>query len=141
MATRHRGREVALQMLFQLDAQEVQPDQVIDLYRSCFSEGSMPDDFSIQLFLAVANQIESLDAVIERCSENWRIERMSMVDRNILRLGTNEIINDDEIPTRVAINESVELAKRFGTQESASFVNGILDRVAREKLAKKNGSH
>ncbi len=133
MATRHRGREVALQMLFQLDASDIVPEQVVPLYRACFSEGPMPDDFSVQLFLKVANNLVVLDAIIEKCSDNWRIQRMSMVDRNILRLGTNEILHDEDIPTRVAINESVELAKRFGTQESASFVNGILDRIAREK--------
>jgi N utilization substance protein B len=134
MATRRRGREVALQMLFQLDASDVSPNEVKLLYRTCFAEGSLPDSFSVELFDAVSGQIAEIDAVIAQSSQNWRIERMSCVDRNILRIGISEIVNANEIPTRVAINEAVELAKRYGTKESPSFVNGILDRVARDKL-------
>jgi N utilization substance protein B len=134
MATRRRGREVALQMLFQLDASDVSPNEVKLLYRTCFAEGSLPDSFSIELFDAVSGQLTEIDAVIAQSSQNWRIERMSCVDRNILRIGISEIVNANEIPTRVAINEAVELAKRYGTKESPSFVNGILDRVARDKL-------
>ncbi len=134
MVTRRRGREVALQMLYQLDASDVSPNEVKQLYRACFAEGPLPDSFSIELFEAVSGQIAEIDAVIEQSSQNWRIERMSRVDRNILRIGISEILNANEIPTRVAINEAVELAKRYGTKESPSFVNGILDRVARDKL-------
>ncbi|MCP4600053.1 MAG: transcription antitermination factor NusB [Proteobacteria bacterium] len=133
MVTRHRGREVALQMLFQYDASGIAPDQVVELYRNCFAEGSLPDEFSIGLFHAVTGNIKELDAVIEKSSDNWRLERMSLVDRNILRIGVNEILSAEDIPARVAINESVELAKRFGTTESPAFVNGILDRVARDE--------
>ena len=134
MATRRRGREVALQMLFQLDASDASQNEVKQLYRACFAEGSLPDDFSIDLFDAVSAQLADIDAVIEASSQNWRIERMSCVDRNILRIGISEILDANEIPTRVAINEAVELAKRYGTKDSPSFVNGILDRVARDKL-------
>ncbi len=133
MVTRHRGREVALQMLFQYDGSDLEPGQIIELYRDCFGEGSLPDEFSIQLFHAVAKSVKNIDLVIEKSSDNWRLERMSRVDRNILRIGVCEILSAEEIPTRVAINESVELAKRFGTTESPGFVNGILDRVARDE--------
>ena len=133
MTTRRRGREVALQMLFQFDGSELSPDAVIKLYRLCFGEGPLPDEFSIALFHAVAAEIGPLDAVIEESSQNWRLDRMSIVDRNILRIGVCEIMNSDDIPARVAINEAVELAKRYGTKDSPSFVNGILDRVARDK--------
>lgn len=133
MPTRHRGREVALQMLFQYDASDIRPEAVVELYRSYFGEGPLPDEFSIGLFYRVTGNQEQIDTVIESSSENWRLERMSRVDRNILRIGVAEILNEDDIPARVAINEAVELAKRFGTKESASFVNGILDRVARDR--------
>jgi N utilization substance protein B len=132
MVTRRRGREVALLMLFQLEASEATPDVVVSLYRQCFGEGPLPDEFSIALFRAVANSIGHIDEVITRSSDNWRLERMSRVDRNILRIGTHEILSASDIPPRVAINEAVELAKRFGTAESPSFVNGILDRIARD---------
>lgn len=133
MATRRRARECALQMMFQLDASEILPNQVVQLYKECFAEGLLPDEFSIGLFLGIAENIPNIDTVISKSSDHWRLDRMSCVDRNILRMGVHEILNSDEIPPRVAINEAVELAKRYGTAESPSFVNGILDRVARDK--------
>lgn len=132
MATRRRGREVALQLLFQLEASEVSPAQAVAFYRACFAEGAMPDTFSLKLFHGVADNLQKVDGIIDKSSENWRLDRMSRVDRNILRLGVFELLMHDDVPLRVAINEAVELAKRFGTAESAAFVNGILDRVARE---------
>jgi len=133
MATRRRAREVVLQMLFQLESSGEEPEAVVELYRTCFGEGPLPDDFSVALFLEVAASRATIDEAIVRASENWRLERMSCVDRNILRIGVHELCADDETPPRVAINEAVELAKRFGTADSAAFVNGILDRVARDE--------
>lgn len=133
MATRRRARECALQMMFQLDASEVSPRETVRLYKECFAEGILPDEFSIALFLGIAENLSNIDAVISKSSDHWRLDRMSCVDRNILRMGVYEILNSDEIPPRVAINEAVELAKRYGAAESASFVNGILDRAARDK--------
>lgn len=132
MATRRRAREVVLQMLFQLEATKESPQTVVDLYRSAFGEGPLPDEFSIALFLNVASSIESLDNTITSASDNWRLERMSRVDRNILRMGVYELDNGADTPARVAINEAVELAKRFGADDSASFVNGVLDRIGKE---------
>lgn len=136
MATRRRARECTLQMLFQFDSSGLTPREVVRLYDDCFGEGPLPDEFSVNLFVGIANTIETIDNVITSSSDNWRIDRMSRVDRNILRMGVHEILSSEETgtPPRVAINEAVELAKRFGTAESASFVNGILDRVARDKL-------
>ena len=133
MATRRRAREVALQMMFQFDASDLPAQEVVHLYRGSFGEGSLPNEFSIELFLTIANTLDDIDQTITRSSENWRLDRMSRVDRNILRIGVHEICCCDEIPVRVAINEAVELAKRYGTAESAAFVNGILDRVARDE--------
>ncbi len=135
MATRRRARECALQMLFQFDAGDIPAADVVRLYKKCFGEGTLPDDFSVNLFSGIAEDLSSIDDVIASSSDHWRIDRMSRVDRNILRMGVFEILNADSgTPPRVAINEAVELAKRFGTAESPSFVNGILDRVARDKL-------
>ena len=135
MATRRRSREVALQMLFQYDTHggEMPIRETVRLYRESFGEGPLPDDFSIELFTLVAENLVAIDEVLVASSENWRLDRMSRVDRNILRLGVHEITSGGEVPVRVAINEAVELAKRFGTAESAAFVNGILDRVARDQ--------
>ena len=132
MPTRRRSREVALQMLFQFEAAELRPQEVVATYRDSFGEGPLPDEFSISLFGSVTDNMAKIDEVITNASEHWRLERMSRVDRNILRLGVYEITFCEDVPTRVAINEAVELAKRYGTAESPSYVNGILDRVARD---------
>ena len=133
MATRRRAREAVLQMLFQLEATAEPPREVIRLYRASFAEGPIPDEFSIQLFHSIADVVGQIDATIMTASDNWRLERMSRVDRNILRMGVFELQNStQDTPVKVIINEAVELAKRFGAEESAAFVNGVLDRIAKE---------
>jgi transcription antitermination protein NusB len=132
MPTRRRAREVVLQMLYQLEASGQEPRGVLESYRSSFGEGPFPDDFARDMFLDVAERVGALDETIASASDNWRLVRMSLVDRNILRLGVFELGFRLDTPPRVAINEAVELAKRFGTEDSASFVNGILDRIARD---------
>lgn len=119
-------------MLFQLEASSADPREVVNSYKDYFSEGPLPNEFAIGLFKAVAESIEQIDEIIVLVSDNWRLERMSRVDRNILRMGTHELTTDEGTPPLVVINEAVELAKRFGTEESPSFVNGILDRIARD---------
>lgn len=133
MATRRRAREAVLQMLFQLEATKEPPSKVVSLYKSSFAEGPIPDDFSVHLFSKIANNIDDIDKTITSASDNWRLERMSRVDRNILRLGVFELQHGTkETPLKIVINEAVELAKRFGAEESAAFVNGVLDRIAKE---------
>jgi N utilization substance protein B len=132
MATRRRAREVVLQMLFQFEATNDSPDTVIHLYKTNFGEGPLPDDFSCNLFTQITIDIPQIDKIIISASDNWRLERMSRVDRNILRMGVFELTKSPEMPTRIIINEAVELSKRFGSEESASFVNGVLDRIAKE---------
>jgi N utilization substance protein B len=89
-------------------------------------------DFAATVAKGVATQRDEIDKLLERCATNWRVERMSLVDRNILRMGAFELLHLHDVPANVAINEAVELAKRFGTADSRAFVNGILDRVARD---------
>ena len=119
-------------MLFQLEAAKISSSDVVNSYKDYFGEGPLPDEFAINLFMAVAESIEKIDEIVVSVSDNWRLERMSRVDRNILRMGTHELTADEEIPPLVVINEAVELAKRFGTEESPAFVNGILDRIAKD---------
>jgi len=132
MSTRRRAREVVLQMLYQLEASGQDPQGVLTSYRSSFGEGPFPDEFARETFLEVAGRIGALDETITSASDNWRLVRMSLVDRNILRLGVFELCHRLDTPPRVAINEAVELAKRFGSEDSAAFVNGVLDRIARD---------
>jgi len=130
---RRRGRWYALQVLYALDINAgAAPDDALDSYIGAFDLDL--DDraraFAGQLVRATVAHLGEVDEIIQSVSRNWRLERMSRVDRNILRLSTCELKYTPEVPVKVAINEAVELAKRFGTAESPAFVNGLLDRIA-----------
>ncbi len=131
MGARHSGREAALQMLFQLEASGVSPDQAITLFWRTFEdadpEGKAYADACVR---GVADNLDTIDKRVTAASQNWRLERMSRVDRNLLRLGTWELLYRSDVPRAVILDEAVELAKSFGTDESSGFVNGVLDRIA-----------
>ena len=133
MPTRRRSREVVLQMLFQFDASQNSPEQVLKAYKDSFGEGELPDEFSISFFKSITKDMSPLDETIKSASDNWRLERMSRVDKNIMRMSTYELLKELDTPIKIIINEAVELAKKFGTEDSASFVNGVLDKIAKEK--------
>lgn len=131
--SRHHGRVYALQILYASDGgTEVDVAGAADQWHLEF-ELELDDEareFARAIVVAAAERRLAIDEVISASSKNWRLERMSRVDRNILRLGTCELQAFPGVPVRVAINEAVELAKRFGTTDSPAFVNGILDRIA-----------
>jgi N utilization substance protein B len=87
-------------------------------------------DYADELARGVATELDAVDAIVRKASTNWRLERMARVDRNVLRIGAWELLHQTHVPRAVILDEAVELAKRFGSQESGSFVNGVLDRVA-----------
>ncbi len=143
MGSRRRGREIALQILYQLDVQEqLSDDQALALFWRHFAESSNEgvkedgDDeargFAERLVRGVRERLGEIDALLARASKNWRLERMARVDRNLLRLALWELKWSSDVPAMVAINEAIEIAKRFGTSESPAFVNGILDRCLEE---------
>jgi transcription antitermination protein NusB len=148
MGTRRRAREFALQMLYQLDVQsQLSDEQAIGMFWRNFAataeaEGAAADDlgeiqpFAEKLVRGVREHLGDIDAQIQSASRNWRLERMARVDRNLLRLALYELKYVDDVPAKVAINEAIEIAKRYGTNESSAFVNGILDRC-KEELGKK----
>ncbi len=131
--SRHHGRVYALQILYATDGgAEV---DVAGAAERWHLELELPVDedakeLARELVVEAQNRRTAIDELISTSSKNWRLERMSRVDRNILRLGTCELLAFPAVPVRVAINEAVELAKRFGTADSPAFVNGILDRIA-----------
>lgn len=131
MGARRSGREAALQMLFQVEASGVTADLAIDLYWRTFDDAD-PEGraYADSLVRGVMAEVVELDKRITAASQNWRIERMARVDRNLLRLGTWELMFKSDIPRAVILDEAVELAKAFGTDESSAFVNGVLDRIA-----------
>ncbi|MGZ3427443.1 MAG: transcription antitermination factor NusB [Polyangia bacterium] len=148
MGTRRRAREFALQILYQLDVQEqLSDEQAIGMFWRSFAataeaEGALAADlgeiqpFAEKLVRGVREHLAEIDGQIQNVSKNWRLERMARVDRNLLRLALYELKFVDDVPAKVAINEAIEIAKRYGTSESSAFVNGILDRC-REELGKK----
>ena len=130
MGARTSAREAALQMLFAIDSTGGDVDQAIsDFWRE------LPGDaegraYADQLVRGVRRDADKLDQRIRAASQNWRIERMARIDRNALRLGTYELLTVTDVPRAVVLDEAVELAKRFGGEESSKFVNGVLDRIA-----------
>lgn len=129
--TRRKAREDALQVLYQLDMNNtLTPAAGLHHFEHHFNpEGGPIDEYTQRLVMGVAEQLGAIDTGIAKYSEHWRKDRMPAVDRNILRLGVYELEFCDDIPPEVSINEMVELAKQFGSENSPAFVNGILDRV------------
>jgi N utilization substance protein B len=137
---RRRARETALQILYQVDVQpELDVEAALSRFHHSFekedTEGADDEEtraFAERLVRGVVEHWDEIDKRIVRASRNWRLERMGRVDRNLLRLAVYELRFCDDIPAKVAINEAIEVAKRFGAHETPAFVNGILDRVLEE---------
>lgn len=135
MGARRSGREAALQMLFQLEASAAGADFVIEMFWRAATEADFTPDpegrsYADTIVRGVADSLGKVDGLITAASKNWRLERMSRVDRNLLRMGTWELMAQADVPRAVVIDEAVELAKAYGTEDSSGFVNGVLDRVA-----------
>ena len=131
--TRRTGRSYALQLLYARDGDASQNLSSAAVNWADDFELEIDDQarsFARDLVAAAVERAGEVDDLIAAASKNWRIDRMSRVDRNILRLGACELLAFRDVPTKVVINEAVELAKRFGTAESSAFVNGVLDRIA-----------
>jgi len=128
MARRTRAREVALQVLYQDDLNPRHNPADDELFVKGRLQGGELVEFAGSLIAGVRRNRGELDVVLSQTADHWSLERMAATDRNVLRLGAYEILYADT-PGRVAINEAVELAKRFGSRQSAQFVNGILDRL------------
>jgi N utilization substance protein B len=127
---RHQARELALKVLFQLESSDDSVEEVLSYHAA---EGGATSDltqFAGRLVRGVIANQEKLDAILSDASEHWKLEQMAKVDRIVLRIAVYEIAIDRHVPTKAAINESIELAKTFSGEEAGRFVNGILGRVA-----------
>jgi len=138
MGSRRRARESALQVLFGLDWTPTDPAVAMEEYWSRFA-GERPASYDevrrhcTELVLGVVTRRPEIDARLQACSHHWKLDRMSAVDRNILRLGAFEFLYlGERVPRKVAINEAIEVAKKFGNEDSGAFINGILDRIAQD---------
>ena len=135
---RRRGRECALQILYQMDVNKdldsvqgrARVDEAVRFFWQSFENVEQDDkDFAERLVRGVIGSLDDLDAAIAKVSQNWRVVRMGTVDRSLIRVAAYEILYCPDIPRVASINEAVEIAKRFSGKESAAFVNGVLDRV------------
>src|SRR5262245_19447555 len=132
MGTRRKAREYALQMLFQWDITRDVIDTIAASFWENIEEPPVVIEFAHQLVTNTVDHVEQIDALIQRHAEHWRLDRMAVVDRNILRLATQEFLFDIETPKNVVINEAIEIARRYSAQESPQFINGILDSIKKE---------
>lgn len=136
MGKRRKSREFALQVLYQLEITKQDALQAIDQSIDNFSPAEKADEFAKRIVMGVREHRQELDRLIEERSENWRLDRMTTIDRNILRIALFELLYCSEIPPKVTINEAIDLGKRYGSEESGSFINGILDRIQNEVIRK-----
>ena len=137
MGARHSGREAALQMLFQMEASGASAAEAMELYWRSFDPEPEGRAYADEAIADIAASLAAVDAEITKASTHWRLERMARVDRNVLRLGAWELLHRPDVPRAVILDEAVELAKAYGTDESSAFVNGVLNRVA-ENVGRKD---
>jgi len=133
MGTRRQARELAMQALFYMDIRKDASEETLEYFCDCFCPSKKSRPFFRKLVNGVLGKKGQIDALVERFSQNWNISRMSCVDRNVMRIAIYEMLYCDDIPPKVSINEAVDIGKKFGTQESGAFINGIMDSI-REAL-------
>lgn len=129
MGRRRQSREIALQVLYQVDLGGLEARQALELYREQFELPPEAAEFAELLVLGVDDHRGQIDARIQSASEHWRLQRMPPVDRNILRIAVFELNHCPNVPAKAAINEAIELAKKYGSEDSKAFVNGVLDKL------------
>ena len=129
MGARRKARELALQMLFQQDMSGNQPDQIIATFEELQNSKPNTREFATKIFRGTVEHMPAIDEMIQNQAENWRLSRMAAVDRNIIRMSVYEFLHEDDTPKLVIIDEAIEIAKKYGTQKSSQFINGILDGI------------
>lgn len=132
MGHRRKARELAVQILYQMEMKGAEPREVLGLFWEGQEANEESVKFSTDLVEGIYRNRVEIDQLIERHSLHWKMVRMTVVDRNILRLGVYELLYLHDVPTSVVLNEAIEIAKKFGTEDSSAFINGILDNVAKE---------
>jgi len=129
MGVRRKARETALQVLYGLDYEHASASAVGERYWSLSETATEVREYAQKLIDGVLSNRDKIDDTIRDASINWKLERMAVVDRNVLRIAVYELIFLEEVPERVSLNEAIEIVKRYGAEESGAFINGILDRV------------
>lgn len=139
MRKRTQGREIALQILYQY---EMNPESMEPLIQSYWENQHEIDpevrEFAEKLVQGTVEHLKEIDPIISAAADHWQLERMAVIDRNVMRSATYELLFMDDIPPKVTINEAVNLAKKFSQIESGKFVNGVLDKICHTHAAKKS---
>jgi N utilization substance protein B len=129
MGARRKARELALQMLFQHDMSGNQPDMIISTFEDLQKSKPNTREFATKIFRGTVDNLGKIDEMITAQADNWRLSRMAVVDRNIIRMCVYEFLHEADTPKLVVIDEGIEIAKKYGTQKSSQFINGILDGI------------
>ncbi len=133
---RRKAREVALKMLYQMELNGDDAEAALRKFCEIFPYQKEIVDYSRFLLVGINKEQQLLDQYIEKASEHWKLSRFTYVDKNILRIGAYEMLFSPDVPPKVAIDEAIELGKKFGSEDSKDFINGILDRILRERYEK-----
>jgi len=136
MSTRHRAREFVLKSLYAFELGDQTELQIIETVIADSGLDEKTRTFAQRLFSLVVKNLAEIDVYIQQLAENWALERIAVVDKNVMRMAVCEVEHMPDIPVKVAVNEAIELAKKYSTMESASFVNGILDKVMQRQEEK-----
>lgn len=129
MGARRKSRELALQMLFQHDMSGNVPEAIVTTFEDLRKAPEATRDFAVRIFEGTVANRDQIDEMIVAQADNWRLSRMAAVDRNIIRMSIYEFLHESGTPKLVIIDEAIEIAKKFGTQKSSQFINGILDGI------------
>jgi len=132
MGKRRSSRELALKFLYQFELNGGDLDEQIQLFLERNSSQEDVENFMKELVVSLINKMEEIDEIIQKFSDHWILDRMTVIDRNILRMGTCELLFNFSTPPKVVINEAIDIAKKYGNEDSPEFINGILDKVYNE---------
>ncbi|MBI4355279.1 MAG: transcription antitermination factor NusB [Candidatus Omnitrophica bacterium] len=141
MRQRSKAREYAIQLLYQFDITKEPPAEALEQFWAERQAEAVVREYADALVTGTTAHAAQIDALIVKYTDNWELHRMAVVDRNILRLGTYELVFEAEVPAKVIINEAVELAKKYGDVESGKFVNGILDKIHKTEARPGTAAH
>ena len=132
MGKRRSSRELALKFLYQFELNKGDLDEQIRLFLEQNSSQEDVENFMKELVVSLIDKMEEIDEIIQKFSDHWILDRMTLIDRNILRMGTCELLFNFPTPPKVVINEAIDIAKKYGNEDSPEFINGILDKVYNE---------
>jgi transcription antitermination protein NusB len=129
---RRKARELALKMLYQMETNSEDPESALTKYCEIFPYQKDVVDYATVVLSGIKKERENIDRFIETASSNWKIERIALVDKNVMRVSVYEMFFSPDVPPKVAIDEAIEMGKKYGNKDSADFINGVLDRILKD---------